>query len=151
MKDKPLNYRQSLYVVYFTSDKECKGNAYKSAIKAGYTERTAQRAPEQLSRNIRIKAAIEEKNALIMAQDGNSREFVTQEMLYQYVKNKDKRPMEAIRALENLGKNCGWYALDNAQRTEIAKLTEEEEKHAHRIARVINLGLDQPHKAQEAG
>ena len=46
-------------------------------------------------------------------------------MLAQYNKNKDSRPTEAIRALENLGKNCGWYQADNEQQAEKQALDTE--------------------------
>ena len=41
----------------------------------------------------------------------------------------------AIRCIENKAKNVGYYALDNAQRTEQAKLTEEQVKEAKRYAK----------------
>ena len=142
MDNGELNYRQTLYVKYFTSDKECKGNAYKSAKKAGYTERTAQRAPEQLSRNIKIKQAIAVELALIEAEDQDSRVFIDNQfkaLLAQCLKRNDRT--NAARVLENMAKNRGYYALDNAQRQEQAKLTKAEEDAAHKIARIINLGL----------
>ena len=78
MIDKPLNYRQSLFVDYFTGDEDCKGNAYKSALKAGYTERTSQRAPEQLSRNIKVIAAIKVKMAELKEKIGHNYEIAVE-------------------------------------------------------------------------
>jgi len=126
---KILNYRQTLFVKYYTSDKETKGNCYASMIKAGYKHGYAIKWSGCFIGEIRgIKEAIEAETAKIESQDVNSREFVTREMLAQYNKNKDSRPTEAIRALENLGKNCGWFAEDNAQQVEASQLTEQQRK-----------------------
>ena len=49
----------------------------------------------------------------------------------------------AIRCIENKAKNVGYYALDNAQRTEQAKLTEQQVKEAKEYAKWRLLkGLD---------
>lgn len=127
MKEKPLNYRQSLFVKYYT-DGETKGNGTASALKAGYKWKYANLACKFLLGNIRVKVAIEAVGVIIEAQDKNSREFVTKEFMSQYAQNKDKRPLEAIRVLENLGKNCGWFAEDNAQQRDKAELTAKDEE-----------------------
>lgn len=58
----------------------------------------------------------------------------------------------AIRCVENKAKNVGYYALDNAQRTEQAKLTEQQAKEAKEYAKWRLLrGLEEPKQAQEAG
>lgn len=57
----------------------------------------------------------------------------------------------AIRCIENKAKNVGYYALDNAQRTEQAKLTEEQVKEAKEYAKWKLLrGLSEPQQAQES-
>ena len=151
MKDKPLNYRQSLFVKYYTGDNGTKGNATASAMKAGYTWKFANQASIRLLGKVRIKAAIEAVGVIIEAEDKNSREFVTKEFLSQYAKHKDKRPIEAIRALENLGKNCGWFAEDNAQQREKAELTAQEKEEAVEYAKWRLLkGLREPQQAQES-
>ena len=55
----------------------------------------------------------------------------------------------AIRCIENKAKNVGYYALDNAQRTEEAKLTEVQVKEAKEYAkwRLIQ-GLTEPEDVQ---
>ena len=57
----------------------------------------------------------------------------------------------AIRCVENKAKNVGYYAIDNAQRTEQAKLTEEQEKEAKAYAKWRLLrGLDLEAKDKSA-
>lgn len=112
-----LNFKQRLYVTYFTSNPETKGNAYKSAKKAGYSERTAQRAPEQLSRNIKVKAAIVENLALIDSKDEDSRDFIDNEFMLSLNRCKSNdNEIGVQRCLENMGKNRGYYATDNSQK-----------------------------------
>ena len=45
----------------------------------------------------------------------------------------------AIRCIENKAKNVGYYALDNAQRTEQAKLDKTEAIELQRIANILNF------------
>ena len=45
----------------------------------------------------------------------------------------------AIRCIENKAKNVGYYAADNAQRTEKAALDQQEVKEAQKIATILNL------------
>lgn len=57
----------------------------------------------------------------------------------------------AIRCVENKAKNVGYYAIDNAQRTEQTKLTEEQEKEAKAYAKWRLLrGLDLETKDKSA-
>ena len=53
------------------------------------------------------------------------------------VKAKDRT--NAVRCVENKAKNVGYYALDNAQKAEEAKLAQTEAKEAKRIAHILNL------------
>ena len=142
MTDKSLNYRQSLYVTYFTSDEECKGNAYKSAIKAGYTKRTSQRAPEQLSRNIKIKKAIESslKDLKVLWKDRLLK------VITRLQTELDKTTsISSLCLLVNAqkgymdmqAKNEGQYGLDNAQQAEKLQLDERQLVEARRIALVL--------------
>ena len=58
----------------------------------------------------------------------------------------------AIRCIENKAKNVGYYALDNAQRTEQAKLDEQQTKEAKMYAKWRLLkGLSEPKQDKEAG
>ena len=156
MKDKPLNYRQSLFVTYFTSDEDCKGNAYKSALKAGYTERTAQRAPEQLSRNIKVRKAIKGRleELKIYWKDRISK------VICRLQAEMDKTTsVSSLCLLVNAqkgymdmqAKNQGEYAIDNAQKVEQAKLDKAEAVEAKKIANILNLdSIRQGRTAKEA-
>ncbi len=146
MIDKPLNYRQSLFVKYYTGDNGTKGNATASALKAGYKWKYANTASEYLLGNTRIKAAIEAEGLKIEAEDVNSREFVTKEYLSQYMKRKDTTLAHPY--LQDLAKNCGWFAQDNAQRTEQANLDKTEVVELQRIANILNF---ESAKAGKAG
>lgn len=56
----------------------------------------------------------------------------------------------AIRCVENKAKNVGYYAADNLQRTEQAKLTEQQVKEAKEYAKWRLLrGLTEPQEAEE--
>lgn len=56
----------------------------------------------------------------------------------------------AIRCVENKAKNVGYYAADNLQRTEQAKLTEQQVKEAKEYAKWRLLrGLSEPEQAKE--
>jgi len=56
----------------------------------------------------------------------------------------------AIRCIENKAKNVGYYAADNLQRTEQAKLTEQQVKEAKEYAKWRLLrGLSEPQEAEK--
>jgi len=132
--DKPLNYRQSLFVKYYT-DGDTKGNATASALKAGYKWKYANQACRFLLGINKIKATIEAVDAKIEVEDVNTRENVTKAMLNAAQICLAKRDMVGyIRAYENLGKNCGWFAEDNAQQQEKAELSVEEKEEAIQYA-----------------
>ena len=38
---KQTEERQDLFALYYTTDEHCKGNVYRSAVKAGYSEKYA--------------------------------------------------------------------------------------------------------------
>ena len=124
--DKPLNLRQSLFVKYYL-DGDTKGNAYKSAIKAGYSHKFALQAAPRLLENVSIKPAMEAKQAVMEAEDVNSREFVTKSFLELAKTTKGKDNGTYTRALENLAKNSGWYEADNEQQREHSELNEQQQ------------------------
>lgn len=63
-KQRRLTAKERAYVEAITAiGSDTFNNAYQSAIKAGYTEQTAKRASVQISENIRVKAAILDKQA----------------------------------------------------------------------------------------
>jgi len=127
MPNKPLNYRQNLFVKYYT-DGDTKGNQYQSAIKAGYTEKYATQACVFLLDNIRVKEAIVAETDLIEAERLDSRVFIDNQfkaLLAQCLSKGDKT--NAVRILENMAKNRGYYQADNEQQTENKALTEEQQ------------------------
>lgn len=135
MKDKPLNYRQSLFVKYYT-DGETKGNQLQSALKAGYTKKYATQACVFLLDNIRVKEAIASEIALIEAERLDSRVFIDNQfksLLVKCLENHDR--VNATRVLENMAKNRGYYAEDNAQQREKAELSAQEKEEAVEYAK----------------
>jgi len=146
MPDKPLNYRQSLFIKYYT-DGDTKGNCYTSMVKAGYKKGYALKWSGCYIGDIRgIKEAIVAETALIEAERLDSRVFIDNQFkdLLAECRLKHDR-VNAARVLENMAKNRGYYALDNEQKTEQAKLTEAQKEEAKRYAqwRLIQ-GLKEP-------
>ena len=131
--DKPLNYRQSLFAEYYTSNPDTQGNCEASMLKAGYKAGYARKWAGSYIGAIRgIKEAIADKLAVVAVEQVNSREFVTTEMMYQYNQHRTDNSLTAIRALENLGKNVGWYEADNQQKQEQTKLDAEQQAQLER-------------------
>lgn len=127
MKEKPLNYRQSLFVKYYT-DGDTKGNQLQSAIKAGYTKKYATQACVFLLDNIRVKEAIAAETALIDAERLDSRVFIDNQFKSLLLECQQKHDrVNAARCLENMAKHRGYYAADNEQKSEQKALNEEEQ------------------------
>lgn len=103
-------------------------NKTQGLLKAGYKRSYALSGlGQRLYGNIRVKKAINKIRQGIAEKQKNSREFVTTEFLYQYAKHKEGKGLTAIRALENLGKNVGWFLEDNAQKQEKTVLDAEQQ------------------------
>lgn len=127
MTNKPLNYRQSLFVKYYT-DGDTKGNCYASMIKAGYKRGYALKWSGKYIGDIRgIKDAVKAETALIEADRLDSRVFIDNKFKGLLAKCElagDR--VNATRCLENMAKNRGYYQADNEQRQEKTALTEQQ-------------------------
>ena len=116
------------------------GNLTQSMLLSGYSESYAKTGCDKLSRANEFKAILSQRQEEIDQYKGVTREYVTKEMvklLQRCIKAGDK-PTTA-RTLENLGKNCGWFAEDNAQQGERKALDERQAVEGHRIARLLLL------------
>ena len=103
--DKPLNYRQTLFVDYYTTDPDTQGNCEASMLKAGYKAGYARKWAGKYIRAIRgIKEAIDEKTQEIreksIANRTQRQAFWTREM-----NNPDNKLTDRLRASELLGKS----------------------------------------------
>ena len=103
--DKPLNYRQSLFVEYYTTDPDTQGNCEASMLKAGYKAGYARKWAGKYIRAIRgIQEAIDEKTQEIreksIANRTQRQAFWTREM-----NNPDNKLTDRLRASELLGKS----------------------------------------------
>ena len=113
-------------------------NKSKALINAGYKESYANCGRrEVVYKNVQVIAEIGKIRQNIAVKEENSREFVTKEYLTQYNKRKDNKTAHAY--LRDLAKNCGWFALDNAQKVEQVKLDKAEAVEVDRIANILNL------------
>ena len=141
-----MNLRQQQFVAYYTEG-ETKGNCYQSMIKAGYKERYAfGHAGTYIVVNSCIQEAIKQKEKAleITLRDRVLRNIDRLQTEIEQTKQKTTlcTLINAQKGLMDMqAKNEGFYAADNAQRQEQAKLTKAEEDAAHKIARIINLGL----------
>ena len=128
MTDKPLNYRQSLFVKYYT-DGDTKGNCEASMVKAGFGKGYARKQAGQYIRAIKgISDAIAAETALIEVERLDSRVFIDNQfksLLQECLIRKDR--VNAARCLENMAKHRGYYAEDNAQQAEQTVLSTEQQ------------------------
>lgn len=118
----------------------------------GYGDRRAKQTAVRLGSIGYIKERIAEIKAEIEQKRENTRENVTIKMFELVAKAEQKGDLtNAVRIYEDLGKNCGWFAEDNAQHTEQDRLTEEQVKEAKEYAKWKLLrGLSKPQEAQES-
>jgi len=113
-EDKPLNYRQNLFVEYYTGGNKEKGNAYKAARKAGYSHLFALKAAPVLSENVRIKAEIEKRKAYLAKKIELTVELQSKRITEQYIKANNKDDIRAaLLATEQLNKHIVYYDKDN--------------------------------------
>ena len=141
--------KQEHFVQEFCNNGFNATEAYKTAYpacKVGH-----QQSSSKLLLNPVIREAIEATKKWIESWKEGGRELCDRLFSERYeacVGKKDNT--NAIRCLENKAKNVGYYATDNAQRTEQAKLTEEQEKEAKAYAKWRLLrGLNGPQQVQE--
>ena len=103
--DKPLNYRQTLFVDYYTTDPDTQGNCEASMLKAGYKAGYARKWAGKYIRAIRgIQEAIDEKTQEFreksIANRTQRQAFWTREM-----NNPENKLTDRLRASELLGKS----------------------------------------------
>ena len=138
MKDKPLNYRQGLFVKYYT-DGDTKGRCEASMISAGYNNTYAHSFAGVYIRG-KIKQAIDDRTIEIEDHRKNTCESVDKDFEFakkQCMDNEGnlKHRMTYVRICENQAKNAGYYAEDNAQQREKAVLSEQEKEEAIEFAK----------------
>jgi len=145
-----MNENRQIFVNTYLTNGYNATQAYKTAYpncKTGH-----QQSSSKLLLNPVIKKAIDKAKTELAEWLKGGRELVDKLFEDQYkasVRAKDRG--NAIRCVENKAKNVGYYAEDNAQRTEEAKLTEAQEKEAKRYAKWKLLqGLSEPQQAQES-
>jgi len=149
MTDKPLSDKRKHFVREYCTNGHNGSEAYRIAYpgcKGGWNALAS-----RLLANDSIKQAIIEYEAKIELENENSREYIDRqfkEVVLECRLNGDR--VNLNRALENMAKNRGYYALDNEQRTEQAKLTEAQKEEAKRYAqwRLIQ-GLKEPDTASD--
>ena len=109
-------------------------------IKGGYSENYANHRGHELLGKVVVKELIKENKAVIEAEDGDSRVFIDNQFKALLIEcNLKHDRVNAARCLENMAKNRGYYAADNAQRVEKAALDQQEAKEAQKIATILNL------------
>ncbi len=135
-----MNLKQTLFLAYYT-DGDTKGNCEQSMLRAGYKPGYARtNCGRYITATNGMKKAIEDKVKAIkiLWKDG-----------IEYVVKRLRTEMETTTSVSSLcllvnaqkgymdmqAKNEGNYALDNAQRTEQAKLTEVQVKEAKEYAK----------------
>ena len=129
MADKLTGKMTDFVKYYCDPGSESYNNATKSAIKAGYTPKTANIASDQLLGNIRIKTAITEYKAKIDEKMDISRELLTDKML-DIVNSGTASNSDKTRSASLIADMCG-YKRENAPNREKEqarrKCSEEEE------------------------
>jgi hypothetical protein len=135
-----MNLKQTMFVKYYTEG-DTKGNCEQSMLKAGYKSQYARgHCGTFIVASSCVKKAIEDAVKEVKEWMEGGKELLDRLFEERYracVSKKDNT--NAIRCLENKAKNVGYYAADNAQRTEQVKLDEAEAKEARKIANILNL------------
>ena len=152
--DKPLNYRQNFFAEYY-AEGETQGNAYKSAIKAGYSHKFALQAAPRLLENVRVKAQIDEINAKNRAESVATRKL-RQEFWTRIMNDPATKMSDRLRASELLGKSEADFTenyTDNTDEPPEALTAEEvrELREAMEIVRRSKLKLHQPETCSVCG
>ena len=104
-------------------------------LAVGYAPSYARTLGHKLYSNIKVIEAIERLRTKITAKVEITAEYLLNNLKSLVEKNKDKRPEIACKAIDMLNKYLGLYQADNLQRTEQAKLTDEQVKEAKRYAK----------------
>ena len=127
-------------------------NKSKALINAGYKESYANCGRrDAVYKNTQVIQAIDRLRTKIVAKVEITAEYLLNNLKSLVENNKEKRPEIACKAIDMLNKYKGLYQADNAQRTEQAKLTEEQVKEAKEYAKWRLLtGLNKPQEAQQS-
>lgn len=104
-----MNLRQKLFCEYYLG--ECCGNAEQSAIKAGYTARSARTSANKLLQNAQIKQYITQKSEEIATNNIASIQEV-QEFWTRIINNEEELMKNRLRASELLAKAKGMFNND---------------------------------------
>ena len=111
-----MKARQKDTVKYYC-DGETKGNWSASLRLAGYSDNYSKVGGYKLLEKGRIKEAIVKERNRIDVENAVTVEVVRANFLEDRQLAKDKGDIgNMVRADENLGKNCGFYGIDNAQK-----------------------------------
>ena len=146
-----MNEKRQIFINTYLTNGYNATQAYKKAYpecKAGH-----QQAGSRLLSNVVIQKAITKAKTDLEEWMSGSRKLCDRLFMERYTATVAKNDnTNAIRCIENKAKNVGYYALDNAQRVEQAKLDEQQTKEAKEYAKWRLLkGLSEPKQAQEAG
>ncbi len=153
--EKPLNYRQSLFVEYYTTDPDTQGNCEASMLKAGYKAGYARKWAGKYIRAIRgIQEAIDEKTQEIreksIANRTQRQAFWTREM-----NNPENKLTDRLRASELLGKSeCDFTEafINRTKAEEPQVFTPEQLAQLKHLAGLADgLIVHGPEQKQEAG
>jgi len=145
-----MNLKQQLFVGLYTEG-ETKGNCAASMRKAGYSKGyVTGHCGTYIVGSSCIQDGIDKAMKYIEGWKNGGRELCDRLFSAQYkasINAKDRT--NAIRCVENKAKNVGYYAEDNAQRAEKAKLTavqvEEAKKYAQwRLLKGLSKLPDEP-------
>jgi len=124
--DKPLSDKRQHFVREYCSNGHNASKAYKTAYpgcKNGYDAHGA-----RLVGKDSIRQAIIEYEAKIELENVNSREYIDRQFKELVLDCRAKGDRVNLnRALENMAKNRGYYAADNAQQTEKTALDAEQQ------------------------
>ena len=132
---------------YLEGPKGIKGNMSASMREAGYSLMYANTRCNVLSKNVEFIKVLDKQRAILEEKDEESRINIDKRFNERYqacILKGDNA--NAIRCLENMAKNRGYYEKDNLQRTEQVKLDAKQRLEVEAYAR---WSIAQRH--QEAG
>lgn len=124
MTDKPLEPQQLRFIDEYLSDKEF--NAKQAAIRAGYSEKTAEAQASRLLRSVKVRAEIERRQKKVAKKFELNQEWIIKQLIKVHkrcmqstaVTDKEGNPIgeykfeasAANKSLELLGKHLGMFA-----------------------------------------
>jgi len=113
-----------------------KGNWYKSMLVGGYSENYAKHRGHELLDKVVVKTLVEEEKKRVKFIKNMGIEAMKEHFYQDRELALGKRDLTTlVRIDENFAKHVGFYALDNAQRTEQAKLSEQQVQEAKEYAK----------------